>query len=91
LSTVIELDIIEERKIGGVPALLARKIAAAKKRGRGGNFYPLLAGLSPKTPFPACGRQASRPARAFGFGSAARSAAINFVQNRFGFGCINAH
>jgi len=41
-----------------------RKITAAEKRGRGGNFYPLLAGLSPKIPFPACGRQASRPARA---------------------------
>ena len=32
----------------------------------------------------------ARPAEIFGEVPAARSAAVNFVQNRFGFGCINA-
>ena len=55
-----------------------RNSAAAKARA-GREF------LSPN-PFP------SRPARASGFVPAAPAArqSVNFVQNRFGFGCINA-
>ena len=52
-----------------------RKIAAAKARA--GREFP-----SPKTPF-----LPAPPERRF---PAALRAAINFVQNRFGFGCINA-
>ena len=54
-----------------------RNSAAAESEGGAGIHFPY-------TPFP------SRPARASGFVPAARSAAINLVQNRFGFGCINA-
>jgi len=64
--------------LGGVPASLARKIAAAKKRGRGGNSFP---------PNPL-----SFPPRPSGkvFCSAAQSAAIkirspDFRQKKFGF------
>jgi len=55
-----------------------RNSAAAKARA-GREF------LSPN-PFP------SRPARASGFVPAAPAArqSVNFIQNRFGFGCINA-
>ena len=75
---------------GGAPASLVRpegvasrpygvKNSAAAKARAGREF------LSPN-PFP------SRPARASGFVPAAPAArqSVNFVQNRFGFGCINA-
>ena len=75
---------------GGAPASLVRpegvasrpygvKNSAAAKARAGREF------LFPN-PFP------SRPARASGFVSAAPAArqSVNFIQNRFGFGCINA-
>jgi len=62
---------------GGMSASLVRKIAAAKARA--GREFPF-----PKTLFfPA------PPERRFPAAPQARQS-VNFVQNRFGFGCINA-
>jgi len=64
--------------------MLHQKLKIVKKirrrrKSEGGAGIPF-----PQTPFP------SRPARAVDFVPAARSAAVNFVQNGFGFGSINA-